>query len=306
MLMKTLRFKVVLLVLVLAGVRAKACDICGCGAALSAGGLFPQVQTNMLGIRQTAQRFIHPKGNFNGLSEVYQDHYDESDVFFRWFPKSRLQLWFHLPYRVVNRVESERITTVRGIGDMQLRALYTVIKPDTGIKRFKQVLQVGGGLSLPTGKYRQRDEQLTLLPIGIQAGTGAWSGMLNAVYLVQSRKAGLALQADVRTFSTNEDLFKRGHTAGASAQLFLRRNWFRNVLALPHIGARYDVSGADRQFDLERPDSGSSGGQTSIGLDCFGKGWMAGCQVSYFLPRNQAVVMPQPEPGFQLSFGFIW
>lgn len=304
--MKTICFKVVLLALLLAGVRAKACDICGCGAALSAGGLFPQVQTNMLGVRSTAQRFSHPKGNFNGLSEVYRDDYYESEVFFRWFPQSRLQLWLHVPYRVVNRVESERITTVRGLGDFQVRALYTLIKPDTSAKRFKQVLQVGGGLSLPTGKYRQRDVQLTLLPIGIQAGTGAWSGLFNAVYLVQSRKAGLAVQADVRVFSTNEDLFQRGQTAGIGAQFFLRRHWFRNVLALPHVGMRYDASGADRQFDVERPDSGSSGAQASAGLDCFGKGWMAGCQVLYFLPRNQAEVMPQPGPGLQLSFGFIW
>lgn len=304
--MKTLRYTLVIMLGLMAAQIGKACDICGCSAAMSAGSLFPQVQTNMFGLRQSAQAFTHPRGNFNGLSEVKSDHYYESDLFFRWFPKKRLQVWIHAPYRVMNRIESERITTVRGMGDVQVRAFYTVIRPDTTFRKFKHMLQLGGGMSLPTGKYRQRDAQLTLLPMGLQSGTGAWSGMLNAIYMVQTRKMGLAVQADLRGFGSNEDTFKKGATGGVGTSFFLRRHWFRNVLALPQLGFRYDGSMADEQYGFQRPDSGSSGAQCSIGLDCFGKGWMAGVHVARPFERNQAEKMPQPGMWMQLSVGVIW
>lgn len=284
----------------------QACDICGCSGGMSVSGLFPQVQNNLVGIRSSWQRFNHPKGNFNGPSEVFSDDIIEADLFLRWFPAKRLQVWINAPYRLNQRIESERITTVRGIGDMQVRAFYTLLKPDTNYKRYRHFVLAGGGFSLPTGKYRQRDENFTLLPIGMQTGTGAWSSIASLLYLVQTHRVGLQVQGDLRLNGENEDTFKKGNNVGVQTGIFLRRQLFRNVLFLPQASYRYDQSQRDQEFGLIRPVSGSSTHSAQLGFDCFGSGWMMGVFVRKPMVQHQAVSMPKAGLIVQLTAGITW
>jgi hypothetical protein len=283
-----------------------ACDICGCSGGLSSGGLFPQVQNNLLGLRNSWQHFDHPSGNFNGSSEVQKDHIYESDLFLRWFPKKRLQVWVNAPFRVVNRIETERITSLTGIGDLQARAFYTVVKPDTNYHRFKHFLLAGGGASLPTGKYRQRDDNLSLLPLGLQVGTGAWSIMSNAVYIVQTHRLGLQIQGDYRVNFKNEDTFKKGNNIGGQFGVFLRSKLFRNVLFLPQLSYRFDKSLKDEEFSQIRPISGVEIQSMQLGAECFGKGWMASVLIRKPVWQNSPSEIPVSGMMVQISCGITW
>jgi hypothetical protein len=283
-----------------------ACDICGCSGGLSAGGLFPQVQNNLLGLRNSWQHFDHPRGNFNGNSEVLKDHIYETDLFLRWFPRKRLQVWANAPFRVVNRIETERITSLTGIGDIQARAFYTVIKPDSNYHKFRHFLLAGGGVSLPTGKYRQRDENLALLPLGLQIGTGAWALMGNAVYLVQTHRVGLQIQGDYRMNFENEDTFKKGNNLGAQTGIFLRSKLFRNVLFLPQLSYRAEKSMSDMEFGLVRPVSGIETQSLQLSAECFGKGWMASVVVRKPIWQNSPSEIPVSGMMLQFTAGITW
>lgn len=283
-----------------------ACDICGCSGGLSAGGLFPQVQNNLLGLRNSWQQFDHPRGNFNGTSEVLKDHIYETDLFLRWFPRKRLQVWVNTPFRVVNRIETERITSLTGIGDIQARAFYTVIQPDSNYHKFRHFLLAGGGVSLPTGTYRQRDENLALLPLGLQIGSGAWSLMGNAVYLVQTHRVGLQIQGDYRMNFENEDTFKKGNNLGAQTGIFLRSKLFRNVLFLPQLSYRAEKSMSDMEFGLVRPVSGIETQSLQLSAECFGKGWMASVLVRKPFWQNSPSEIPVSGMMFQVTAGITW
>jgi replicative DNA helicase len=61
---------------------------------------------------------------------VLKDHIYETDLFLRWFPRKRLQVWINAPFRVVNRIETERITSLTGIGDIQKNLSSDIGKAD--------------------------------------------------------------------------------------------------------------------------------------------------------------------------------
>lgn len=298
-------YQLIFLLMLWAG-NTTACDICGCSGGLSAGGLFPQVQNNLLGLRNSWQHFDHPRGNFNGKSEVLKDHIFETDLFLRWFPRKRLQVWVNAPFRVVNRIETERITSLTGIGDIQARAFYTVIQPDSNYHKFRHFLLAGGGVSLPTGKYRQRDENLALLPLGLQIGTGAWSLIGNAVYLVQTQRVGVQIQGDYRMNFENEDTFKKGNNLGAQTGIFLRSKLFRNVLFLPQLSYRAEKSMSDMEFGLIRPVSGIETQSLQLSAECFGKGWMASVLVRKPIWQNSPDEIPFSGMMFQVAAGITW
>ncbi len=287
----------------------RACDVCGCSASGLSGGMFPQIQNNLFGIRYTPQHFMHPAtiDNMNGLSLVKEDRYYDQELFFRWYAHKRLQLWFNVPFRFHERIETLRTTQIKGLGDVSVSALYTVINTnqDSIQRNWKHFWVAGAGFSLPTGKYRQRDETLSTLPAGFQLGTGSYSTVFNTVYLIRRKQVGMQFQADYRMYSLNESQFKKGDQYSFQSQLFYRIP-IKHSMLLPQAGIRYEHLNQDFEFNALRPQSGSTSTWTTVGLDYYAKHYMLGCSVQ--TPIQQTLTSAQPTPGMRLNFmfGFIW
>lgn len=306
--MKTLPSFFLLLFIMVAG-NSFACDVCGCSASGLSGGMFPQIQNNMFGWRYTPARFTHPAtaDNFNGASLVKEDRYTDQELFFRWYAHKRLQLWFSAPYRIHERIETLRHTTIQGIGDVQASALYTIVNTnqDTIHRNWKHIWLAGAGFSLPTGKYRQRDETLTTLPNGFQLGTGAYSAVLNSVYLIRYKRVGVQVQGDYRTWTSNESQFQKGDQYSIQSQAFYRLPIKSGVL-LPQAGMRYEHLAKDIEFGAPRVQSGSTSTWATAGVDIYAKHWMLGCAVQS--PIQQTLTSAQPSSGvrFSLMAGYVW
>ena len=286
----------------------RACDVCGCSASGLSGGMFPQIQNNLLGLRFTPQQFLHPAtaANMNGLSLVKEDRYYDQELFFRWYAHKRLQLWFSAPYRIHERIETLRTTRIQGLGDVQASALYTIINNQDSVNSsWKHFWVAGGGFSLPTGKYRLRDETLTTLPAGFQLGTGAFSAVLNSVYLIRKNRIGMQLQVDYRVWSMNESQFKKGDQYSGQTQLFYRIP-LKHGMLLPQAGMRYEHLRQDEEFGVLRVQSGSTATWATAGMDVYARHWMLGAAVQ--LPAQQTVTSAQPTAGvrFNVMAGFIW
>jgi hypothetical protein len=302
-------FSIIVFFLMMLGKQAISCDVCGCSASGLSGGMFPQIQSNMLGWRFTPAKFTHPAtlDNMNGASLVKEDRYTDQELFFRWYAHKRLQLWITAPYRIHERIETLRTTTIQGIGDMQASALYTIVNTnqDTIHRNWKHIWLAGAGVSLPTGKYRQRDETLTTLPNGFQLGTGAYSAVLNSVYLIRYKRLGVQVQGDYRTWTANESQFKKGDQYSVQSQVFYRFP-VKSLVLLPQAGMRYEHLAQDIEFDAPRVQSGSTSSWASAGLDIYAKHWMLGCSVQS--PVQQTLTSAQPSSGvrFSVMAGIVW
>ena len=295
--------------LILFAQTALCCDACGCSASGLSGGLFPQIQSNMLGCRYSSSHFTHPStiDNMNGLSLVKEDRYTDQELFFRWYAHKRLQLWFTAPYRIHERIETLRQTTIQGLGDFQASALYTIVNTnlDTIQKNWKHIWLAGAGFSMPTGKYRQRDETLTTLPNGFQLGTGAYSAVFNTVYLIRYKQLGIQIQGDYRTWTTNESQFQKGNQFSFQSQLFYRLP-LKSLVLLPQAGLRFEKLEQDIEFGAPRVQSGSTSSWATVGVDVYAKHWMLGCSVQS--PFQQTLTSAQPSSSlrFNVMAGFIW
>jgi hypothetical protein len=285
---------------------AYGCDVCGCSSFGMSGTLFPQIQNNLLGIRYMPVTQTHPN-SFNGINnKVYRDIYHDAELFFRWKPAKRLQIWFNVPVGIHMREETVRTTQIKGIGDIQANAMYSIIQTsDSSHAKFRHLLMAGGGFGMPTGKYQQRDETLTTLPVNFQMGSGAWSVRTSALYLIRHNRFGGQAQADFQTFSTNESDFKKGNQISGMAQVFYRFP-LKNGLILPQIGLRQEKLFEDNEFGKRKLDSGGSNTWSAFNLDYYANGWMLGLTVQLpvqiRLNGNQAVSGPR----FGLTLGLIW
>ena len=257
-------------------------------------------QTDMVPIN------THPN-SFNGLNnKVFKDIYHDAELFFRWRPTDRLQIWFNVPVGIHIREESLRTTQIKGIGDIQVNAMYSIIQtPDSSLTKFRHLLMAGGGLGMPTGKYQQRDETLTTLPLNFQMGSGAWSLRTTALYLIRYKRLGAQAQLDFQTFSTNENAFQKGNQISGMAQVFYRFP-LKNGLILPQIGLRQETLYKDNEFGTRKLDSGGNNTWSALNVDYYANGWMLGLNVQLpvrlQLNGNQAVSGPR----IGLTLGLIW
>jgi hypothetical protein len=204
------------------------------------------------------------------------------------------------------REESLRTTQIKGIGDIQVNAMYSLIQTSDSLHaKFSHLLMAGGGIGMPTGKYQQRDETLTTLPVNFQMGSGAWSLRTTALYLIRYKRAGAQTQVNFQTFSTNESDFKKGNQFSGMAQVFYRFP-LKNGLILPQIGIRQEKLVEDDEFGKRKLDSGGNNTWGAFNLDYYANGWMLGLNaqlpVNLQLNGNQAVSGPR----FGMTLGLIW
>jgi hypothetical protein len=299
--------KIIAILLIISSVQnLSACDICGCSTGSMSGGLFPQVQNNMLGFRYQPSRFNHPTypPNMNGLSQVKTDFYHDSEVFMRWFPKKWMQLWVTVPYRIHVREESLRTTTIQGIGDIQANAIFTLLRRDSSTLR--HLILAGGGVGLPTGKYMQRDATLSTLPVGFQVGTGSWSGSTSALYMIRYKKYGYLIQGDLRTYSENENLFKKGNVSVLQTGFFRQFPIGQKAQLFANIGYRMEYLEKDTEFGNRKIDSGSNSNWATTSLDLFTNKFS--CSLQYNMPVSSVYNGNQPiqTNRFAVSLSYMW
>ena len=286
----------------------QACDICGCSAGGMSGGLFPQIQNNMGGLRYSGLMYRHPTTppNFNGNSQLIKDTYHDAEAFLRWFPASRWQFWLNVPYSIRIREESLRSTTLKGLGDLRFTAFYSLLKRDSASYRFRHLLLAGAGLSLPTGKYQQRDETLVMLPIGFQIGTGSWSGSLRLIYMLQFQNLGLIAQGAYREYSVNERQFKKGNISEAGLSIFRNFNLGAKTRLFLHAGHKAELLNEDIEYDFRKPDSGSLSGWMNFSADLIRPPLLLSLNTDF--PTYMSYNGNQPMPGTRtaISLAFIW
>jgi hypothetical protein len=290
--------------LVLSSIPVNACDICGCG--VSSGpftGILPQFSRNVIGMRMSSQKYTHPNTelNMNGTSRVLEDQYHTAELWLRYYPAPRWQTFVFLPYKFNQRIESERTSNLSGIGDLYVTAYYTMVNTaDSVKKRIKVNWLLGGGLKLPTGKYQQRDINKTMLPIGFQAGTGAYSLLLSSNLSVRRQAFGLNSQVNYTINGTNELDYRIGNGFSGTLSAFYWKN-YKNIKLLPNVGVIAEKTSKDAQYGLLKETSGSRSLIASTGLEIYTGQWL----ISFNYQRSiyQELQAAQPSNVYKVMLG---
>lgn len=297
------------LLLFLLSPNLKACDICGCAAGTNYLGVLPQFDRNLAGLRFQYSRALHPNGNYNTndkSSQVLEDRFYTTESWLRYYLTDSWQLFVNVPYGINQRVETNRITTIQGIGDIRLNLNYTLINFGDSITRdWKNLLLIGAGASLPTGKYQQRDDAQLMLPALFQIGMGAFSYQLNLNHTIRYRTWGINTSGIYRFRGENELRHDFGDHASFSSTLFY---WgeLKGGYYMPNMGISYDHFATDYQFEAKKPETGGTIWNFNIGIDLYLGNFLISAFAQLPVAQNIPVAQPlgQGNAGGSISYFF--
>jgi hypothetical protein len=243
---------------------AFACDRCGCSLSGHYLNALPQYQRHMAGVRWFYRGFAsdHHGGVWS------DERFHSLDVWGQAFPWERLQIIGVLPINYFTRTLESQHTLSRGLGDAVLLLNYNALRHTWGEGgAWKQMLWLGGGVKLPTGRF---DADLVRQGINpnMQPGTGTLDGLLSGMYNLRHDRWGLAADALVRLSQTNSEGYRFGNRLNASGRFFYQMQTGATRW-LPTAGAMYEWSAKDRHQGERTPETGGYCLLGHIGLDVY-------------------------------------
>ncbi|MBI1317225.1 hypothetical protein GC167_10290 [bacterium] len=271
-----LRIRISLLIGVLLGVLLEvgACDVCGCAASGSGLGVLPRFDSGFLGIRYSYQGFSVPAVPGYAISGPGKDHYHRMELWSRILVNARLQLLVNLSYATHQRVLDEGPTTsISGPGDAQFLLNGALWRKEN--KNHSLQWNAAAGVRLPTGLYRQRDADGTMLPIGLQTGTGAYALPLATQFGYRRGAWGGMAEAAAVFSAENEETYKVGNQWTTALFALYYADLKRSFL-IGNVALRTEGSARDREFGAELHNTGFVRTSVGFGADWYKNQWMLG------------------------------
>lgn len=264
---------------------AHACNTCGCGVANYHYGILPQFQQNFFGIRYRYRSFDSRLDGSHTAPYSYET-FQSTELWGRFYPSERLQIFAFVPYNFNERQEGEITTSLRGLGDIVVSANYNVLNTYDSIDSdWKHNLLVGGGIKLPTGKFNAIQNGLTINQ-NFQLGTGSVDLLLNLIYTIRYKSAGLNAEFTYNHNTTNRDQYKFGNTTRNGLTAFFIPKTGA-VTLMPNLGVSVETFKDNAQFDQVFPDTGGWAMLYNAGVEAYFKRFALG--VSYSRLGEQAL-----------------
>lgn len=287
---------------------AIACDVCGC-AANGGGtmGIMPRFGRHFVGVRYSQSAFTsqHLTLFENEIPQHSSEQFNTIQVWGRYVPHPRVQVFALMPYHFFSRKEENRTTTSQGWGDATLLANYVVINSaDSMSSKFKHALQLGAGVKLPTGNYNRTNNGALLLA-NMQMGSGTVDIPFNAMYTLRYKKAGVNTELNYTLNTTNTNSYRFGNRAGATLRFFYWKN-IKNATFLPQLGVSYEHLAKDVSYKEIQKYTGGQRTDIVAGLDTYFKSFSFGVAlkqpISYHLGSGQII----PKTSFSTSIIYLF
>ena len=303
-----LKHAFIALVFMLSGMNAFSCDACGCAMTGAYNGIYPQFSRNLLGFRYGNTEFTHPNTplNYNGESRVYKDYFQRFEAWGRFYPSDKVQLFAFVPYQVHRREEENRTTEIRGVGDITILANYALVNTGDSLDRkFNHTLLLGGGFTLPTGKYQERDEGQQMLPAQFQIGTGAYSLSTQLNYTIRHKGFGLNTELSYTFRDVNERSYRFGESANMAISGFY---WIKKdgMAILPNLGWSYEEYHPDLEYGQRKAETGGNMQFLNLGVDLNYKRLFLRGFVQNPLSQNLPEAQPRSGLRWNASISYIF
>lgn len=247
---------------------ALACDVCGCSLGGNYFGILPLYNKNFVGMRWSEARFysfIHATQNLP--AQHSEDKYQKLELWGRYYLGKRVQLFAFIPYMYNDMNGTDQKVYAHGLGDVSVVANYVILNTGNQGSDFKHLLLAGGGLKLPTGKFDLTD-QGKIINRNFQMGTGSLDVIVNAVYTIRYKQAGMNFETGYKVNTRNRDHYLFGNQYRASGQLFF---WQKAgpLSVLPHGGVYFEQAAMHKERDIYQVNTGGEAWLASGGLDIY-------------------------------------
>lgn len=240
-----------------------ACDVCGCSSNANYFGILPQFKQHFVGVKYSnlsfnSQHLPSLSGQVVSSKELLQ----RAEIWARFYPTKRLQLFAFVPYQINLKTEEGNTTQTNGLSDISVLANYILINTgDSGSFSWRHSLSIGGGIKAPTGKFDEKG-----IP-SLQIGTGTWDYLFNAIYTLRYKQIGMNVDANLRLNSSNSN-YQFGNRLTSSVRFFYWKK-MRMSSILPHVGMMVEYAEKDIQEMVIQKYTGGTGMYAATGFDVY-------------------------------------
>jgi hypothetical protein len=264
-----------------------ACDLCGCSNSGSFFGILPQGHRGFAGVR-----YRHASFNSHMTSVNLKSHelFRTAELWGRFYPIKRVQVLAFVPYQFSQQtlLKSGTVTPLQGLSDVSALVQYNLLNTfmdDSVVHKVNHNLLVGGGVKLPTGRYKYDENSLTdVANPNFQLGTGSTDWMVNAIYTARYNNWGANADVSYRITTTNSNGYRFGNRLTTSASVFYLTGSGKYSL-MPNAGVFVEQGGYDRRDGVVNKQTGGYATYLNLGTEAYlGK---VSLGVSYRHPISQ-------------------
>lgn len=236
----------------------------------------------------------------------------------QWYLNSRTLAYLHLPYISNERqIENSLNDVVKksGIGDMIIGGKHYLYNSALFRQQssLKQYLLFGVGLKLPSGSYKDFDDQTSEIEPVFQPGSGTMDFLLTGDYQLQYNHLILQVAANYRINQKNNYTYRFGNQLGVEAEVMYEWALNSTVGIVPNMAIQYtDTKSNELNGNILNGNPVASrplgtGGQLlwgSVGMAL--KVNLIQLQFDYFLPFSENFIGEQLEYNSRWEMGLRW
>ena len=262
--------EILLGLLFFSGFTVLACDVCGGGLGSNFIGIAAQTTNTMVGFR-FSNTTISTKhlAIFRDEKTYYSaENYSTLNIWARFYLHKKIQVYTFVPLHYYFKKENNVAQQNYGVGDATIRLHYMLYNNiDNSEKTHKHSLQAGIGIKLPTG-YHEKKQNDTLLPIGMQLGSGSFDIPLAAIYNYRWKQWGLNVESAYNVNFVNNVGYKFGDRWNNTLAVYYWKK-FRKVNYVPKVQMTMDWTQKDKKNKVSQSATGGAIIKAGAGLDIF-------------------------------------
>lgn len=289
-----------LCVLMIHSIAMNACDICGCSVLSGSPGILPKFRSHFIGFRESMRQFenTHPASILNPEGYKSSNTYSTHELWGRWYPHKRIQVFGSLPYNDFTMTENGVSRRKTGFGDASLLVNYLLLNTGDSSTKFKHLLMLGAGAKLNTGHFAPADIA------AFQVGSGTRDYQLYLSYTARYGQFGGLSEITARRMGTNPNNYNFGDKVFYAQKLFYWINIGKNSL-LPHVGYMFEHSGVDKSNQVIQDYTGGNSQLAGLGLDWYMSSFNLGFNVYKPVSQNLGDGLVKESPRMQFNLIYI-
>ena len=286
----------------------RACDACSCSAGGGYFGTLPQFGKNYVGLRWGFEQYysLHPQGISDNSSFIEsKEFFNTVDLIARFYPIKKVQLYAFVPYRYVTRSFQEKQANYTGLSDASLLLNYHFWESDTLYSEVRHNVYAGGGVKIPTGRFRvSEDEQLINLP-SLQPGSGSFDFIANINYSLRFKKIGINSSAVFKVNTPNRLDYVFGSRFNGVVKGFF---WgtFKGIAILPQAGLAIDWLEKDARNGIYETNTGGYAFEAVTDFDVYVGRFAIGFGAQFPLNQNLSAGLTEKKIRLRSSLLFLF
>jgi phenolic acid decarboxylase len=298
---------IIIVLTTLAVFETNACDVCGCGVSGGGFGILPQFQKSFIATRwqQSSFQSEHLPLFQNEIPPLSNEYMNQMEIWGRYVLNDKIHFFGNLPYRWNQKEENSESWVNQGLGDISIQLNYIFFNnAKDGSIIWKQALQGGLGIKLPTGSFDAEYPYSGELIQNMQIGSGSVDIPFNLIYTLRNENIGLNFENSFRLNTTNKYQYKFGNMLQQGLRFFLWKN-LKEFTFLPQVGVGHDFINYAKEFDTRVNFTKMQQVNVIGGLDIYYKKWVIQTAGHFPIYQNAGDGQVTIYPRFNVGLSYL-